>query len=830
MPGIVPEPDSLEQLQSVEQIELLDAIDNLRSQGVNQYEISLPQLIVCGDQSSGKSSVLEGLTHLRFPTKEGLCTTFATEVVLRKDTEIKITCSINPAKNRTPAQQHELAKFQKSFSAREDFDFSALVEKARKCMGFGDNPETPLHFDDVLRIHFAAPDLPSLTIVDLPGVIQSQVGGQKVKGDQRQVAERVKKLVAGYMSDNKSIILAVVSARSDPEVQAIIGFIEEFDPKAERTLGIITKPDTLYVGLPTEARFVKLLKNELTRLQLGWHAVKNRSPPESKHSNAERDQSERDFFNSGIWATVPRSDVGIDALRSRLSSILLRHIRNELPSLVNAIENAVSNTDARLKALGDARESQQQQRIYLTQKAERFQFIISHAVNGTRPPSKEQINEMSLRSEIQNLGMAFADVMRLKGHTWNIIEDGIDENAVSLKDPSTELASYDAAIADPQYISRGEFLQDVIGMHVRNNRMIGLDAILNPWVIGGVFRQYSEPWEHIARMHLKRVFEAVEAYVEDTLQSLTDDWTYQRLMYEQVGPHLHKKREELSEKLEELLIPYQHREPSTHDPRFSRTIRELRQRRGLQETKPQPDVPFSFGKPIRPRSESFLTQSADDPTNEDIMNLMQAYYSSAITVFIDNVSLLAVENCLVHDLASLFSPTLVSGMSNEQLEAIASESKEITEERAALRQKLRDLEAGRRILSKQACQVSKPSQLRPPTSTPRTRSHLHLSSESRSTRDHTPTPSQHNNQRKDTSDDLISGFGRISISPPRTQRAGASSARSTPRRTTPSNSANNVFTTMQASPTVTESETDDERGPWLDEQWRKNQPPPIRTS
>lgn len=38
--------------------QLLDVIDSLRSQGIDRH-VPLPQLIVCGDQSWGKSSVLE---------------------------------------------------------------------------------------------------------------------------------------------------------------------------------------------------------------------------------------------------------------------------------------------------------------------------------------------------------------------------------------------------------------------------------------------------------------------------------------------------------------------------------------------------------------------------------------------------------------------------------------------------------------------------------------------------------------------------------------------------------------------------------------------------
>lgn len=78
---------------------LLDKIDRLFACNVGEY-IDLPQLVVVGDQSSGKSSVLEGLTKLPFPRDTGLCTRFATQIIFRRNKDLPdrvIEASIIPA-------------------------------------------------------------------------------------------------------------------------------------------------------------------------------------------------------------------------------------------------------------------------------------------------------------------------------------------------------------------------------------------------------------------------------------------------------------------------------------------------------------------------------------------------------------------------------------------------------------------------------------------------------------------------------------------------------------------------------------------------------------
>ena len=134
----------------------MDLVDGLRRSGLSSI-VQLPQIVVCGDQSSGKSSVLEAITEIPFPRKENHCTRFATEIIMRRGVESRLSCKINCDAARPEAEQSAIRSFSKSITDMSEQP--SLIEEATKLMGLGPQKAFPA---DVLSIEIWGPNHPQL--------------------------------------------------------------------------------------------------------------------------------------------------------------------------------------------------------------------------------------------------------------------------------------------------------------------------------------------------------------------------------------------------------------------------------------------------------------------------------------------------------------------------------------------------------------------------------------------------------------------------------------------------------------------------------------------
>ena len=257
--------DALNGLCAPDQLDLLNSIDCLHSQGISHY-ISLPQIIVYGDQSSGKSSVLETISDISFPVKSNLNTRFPTELVLRKTSQMGITISIIPHQARTESERLTLSGFHEKLKGFKGLP--NLIENAKAAIGISTHGKA--FSKDLLRVEVSGPDRPHLTIVDLPDLIHSETKQQSTSD-----VELVQNVIQSYIKAPRSIILAVVSAKNNYANQIMLKLARTADKKGIHTLGIITKPNTLIAGSESKAIYVSLAKNQDVEFRLRWHVLKN---------------------------------------------------------------------------------------------------------------------------------------------------------------------------------------------------------------------------------------------------------------------------------------------------------------------------------------------------------------------------------------------------------------------------------------------------------------------------------------------------------------------------------------------------------------------------
>lgn len=155
----------------------LDLIDGLRMSGVDR-DLAIPQICVVGDQSSGKSSVLEAICGVPFPRGAGLTTRCATELHLSDgrarrpsksagggevtdpsspggESDVEWAAVVSTSVDQRPVRVSNADELGDAIVAR-----TASLTDERRNGGFS---------KEKIIIRMMAKDLPNLTLIDLPG-------------------------------------------------------------------------------------------------------------------------------------------------------------------------------------------------------------------------------------------------------------------------------------------------------------------------------------------------------------------------------------------------------------------------------------------------------------------------------------------------------------------------------------------------------------------------------------------------------------------------------------------------------------------------------------
>ncbi|XP_057182161.1 interferon-induced GTP-binding protein Mx-like [Triplophysa rosa] len=306
----------------------IDLIDTLRSVGV-QKELALPTIVVIGDQSSGKSSVLEALSGVSLPRGSGIVTRCPLELKLRQERS-----GINWKASISYGGKNVVIK---DPSSVEQHISEAQNELAGKGVGICDEPIT---------LTIMSPNVCDLTLIDLPGIARVPVQGQP-----EDIGKQIKNLIFKYIEKTETLNMVVVPCNIDIATTEALKMAQEVDPDGKRTIAVLTKPDLMDKG--TEHNILNIIRNKVIPLSKGYILVKCRGQKQIDEniSLEMATQMEAEFFkNHEVFSCLMNEDKAtVKCLATKLSQCLVDHIKKSLPLLSEKIKRQIWDLKSELK-------------------------------------------------------------------------------------------------------------------------------------------------------------------------------------------------------------------------------------------------------------------------------------------------------------------------------------------------------------------------------------------------------------------------------------------------------------------------------------------------
>ncbi|XP_066563068.1 interferon-induced GTP-binding protein Mx3-like [Amia ocellicauda] len=306
----------------------IDLIDSLRYHGIEK-DLNLPAIAVIGDQSSGKSSVLEALSGVPLPRGSGIVTRCPLELKLRRakiagDWSAKISYDGNSEEISDPLEV-------------EEYICKAQNDLAGDGVGI---------CAELIRLEITSSEVSDLTLIDLPGIARVPV-----KGQPEDIGQQIKSLILKFISKNETINLVVVPCNVDIATTEALKMAQEVDPNGERTLAILTKPDLLDKG--TEQNIVEIVQNKVIHLSKGYMIVKCRGQQQiiDKVTLAKATKDEIEFFKNHqhFRSLLREGKATVQCLAKKLTLELVDNIKKTVPSIAKQVKEQLNETTGELQ-------------------------------------------------------------------------------------------------------------------------------------------------------------------------------------------------------------------------------------------------------------------------------------------------------------------------------------------------------------------------------------------------------------------------------------------------------------------------------------------------
>ncbi|KAF2137063.1 uncharacterized protein K452DRAFT_353671 [Aplosporella prunicola CBS 121167] len=740
---------------------MLEQIDHLFACNVGHH-IDLPQIVVVGDQSSGKSSVLEGLTRLPFPRDSALCTRFATQIIFRRAPVQSVSVSIVPGKGSSDNHVETLKAWKRDdIETLEKDVFAEVMDEAHEVMGISRGLQPLRTFSsDVLRIEVTGPEKEHFSVIDVPGIFQNTGKGNVTKED----IIFVRNMVGGYMKNSRSIMLTVVPANADPANQSILQMAEDVDKEGRRTLGVLTKPDLVDKG--AEQNVIDMVLNRSHVLRYGWFMVKNPGQSDLRTPNFDRYMAEKIFFETEErWRGLSSDRCGVDALRDRLQELLAIHIQQEFPKVKSEVNKSLRRCRKNLDALGPRRDTPMEQSRFLIDMATRFQEVTSKALDAKYVDDCfTKHSALKVATLVANRNEAFSTEFEKHGHTYQFKENwseekqedsDVDDNDEDEEEKTEDEESEDEEDEDEeddtidfghsgssdgervmvkrtnatrrglsaQHISNyADELEDILysKKYLPHPRRKGVLRWLNniyinsrgfelgqfdPSLLANTMKEQSKSWDHLSYRYISDVVETTHDYINTLLQIVCPDEGICQRIKSAIMDGLMERYQRAFDQVKFILHVERLGTPATQNHYFNDNLQKFRQDRNRKAAEGKSFKPWEDGEAVVYLSDITQTQSMSNKahTVQELHDILKSYYKVARKRVVDTLCMQAVTYHLISGPDTplrLFSPNFVSRLSAEKLDEITRENSLVKHRRAQLLKEAEDLEKGKMILSR----------------------------------------------------------------------------------------------------------------------------------
>lgn len=308
-------------------IEKINDLQDICNESNIDHTLDLPQIVVIGSQSSGKSSVLENIVGRDFlPRGVG--------IVTRRPLILQLIYS-KYADEDFVLFNHKNEKFDDFEKVKKEI----IEETQREIKSKNDVSSKPI----TLKLY--SKKVLTLTLIDLPGLVKVATNDQP-----KNICLKIEEMCRKYIINKNAIILAVSAANIDISNSDALQLARSVDPTYERTIGVLTKIDLMDKGTDV----ISILSGRIIKLRFGFVPIVSRSQEDIDNNKTiiRAIQEEKEFFMNHSAYSSKNMYCGTNYLISKLNFILHEHIKVCLPELQEKINHLLMQNQRELSNIG----------------------------------------------------------------------------------------------------------------------------------------------------------------------------------------------------------------------------------------------------------------------------------------------------------------------------------------------------------------------------------------------------------------------------------------------------------------------------------------------